>query len=694
MWGSNLQPQQTRDSRRNPWHDDEYLHDGREEAVTPPSDSSSPDDTDRNAGTWGERDAGRLNTHTAADDLNILREELATLSRTRSAGAQSERNDGLLRTISRKSTRQNVPQIERNDGLLRTLSRKSTRQTAPRRPSTTGPFHERASSVARTDTADVDKDADDEPGDIGAVAAEKEDDFELGEFMKEGHFEKRKDGESTKKVGVVYKNLTIKGVGSTATFVRTLPDAVMGTFGPDLYHLISGWVPSLRMGRHKQTRTLINDFSGVVKDGEMCLVLGRPGSGCSTFLKAIANNRESYESVDGDVSYGGISAEKQKKQFRGEVNYNPEDDSHMANLNVWQTLSFALKNKTKKNEKGDIPVILDALLRIFGISHTKYTPVGDEYVRGVSGGERKRVSIAETLATKSTVVCWDNSTRGLDASTALDYAKSLRIMTDISNRTTFVTLYQAGEGIYEVMDKVIVIDQGRCIYQGPAKEARQYFIDLGFECPDRQTTADFLTAVTDATERQFRDGYEAQAPKTPEDLEKAFRHSDMYKRNLAEIEDYETELKESDYHDAKEFAGAVRESKSKTVRKKSPFTVSFIRQVLACTQREFWLTWGDKTTIYTKFFIIISNALIVGSLFYGQSSDTSGAFSRGGSLFFSILFLGWLQLSELMKAVSGREIVKRHEDFAFYHPSAVTVARVLQDFPLLFVQVVPFGKLG
>jgi len=76
------------------------------------------------------------------------------------------------------------------------------------------------------------------------------------------------------------------------------------------------------------------------------------------------------------------------------------------------------------------------------------------------------VSIAETLATKSTVVAWDNSTRGLDASTALDYAHSLRVMTDISNRTTLVTLYQTGEGIYEVMEKVLVIDEGRMIYSG------------------------------------------------------------------------------------------------------------------------------------------------------------------------------------------------------------------------------------
>ena len=167
-------------------------------------------------------------------------------------------------------------------------------------------------------------------------------------------------------------------------------------------------------------------------------------------------------------------------------------------------------------------------MKMFGISHTAKTLVGNEMVRGISGGERKRTSIAETLATKSTVVCWDNSTRGLDASTALDYANSLRILTDISARTTLVTLYQAGEQIYELMDKVLVIDEGRMVYQGPAKEAKQYFLDLGLHCPERETTADFLTSVTDPAQRRFRPGFEASAPKTAEEFERVFKNSRNY----------------------------------------------------------------------------------------------------------------------------------------------------------------------
>lgn len=301
------------------------------------------------------------------------------------------------------------------------------------------------------------------------------------------------------------------------------------------------------------------------------------------------------------------------------------------------------------------------------------------------------MSIAETLATKSTVVAWDNSTRGLDASTALDYAKSLRVMTDISNRTTLVTLYQAGEQIYELMDKVLVIDEGRMVYSGPANEAKKYFQDLGYHCPDRQTTADFLTACTDPTERRFNNKFEGPIPKGPIELEKAFRDSGAYKQLLQDIDFYEKVLDETDHADARQFKQSVKEAKSRTVSKKSNYTVSFIRQVLACTKREFWLTWGDKTTLYTKFFIILSNGLIVGSLFYDQPTNTEGAFSRGGTLFFSILFLGWLQLSELMKAVSGRPVIARHKDYAFYRPSAVVIARVLQDLPLILLQVIPFS---
>lgn len=89
-----------------------------------------------------------------------------------------------------------------------------------------------------------------------------------------------------------------------------------------------------------------------------------------------------------------------------------------------------------------------------------------------------------------------SSTRGLDASTALEFGRALRIATDMARITTIVSIYQAGETLYQLFDKVCVIYEGRMAYYGPADKARQYFIDMGYEPANRQTTPDFLVAVS------------------------------------------------------------------------------------------------------------------------------------------------------------------------------------------------------
>lgn len=123
------------------------------------------------------------------------------------------------------------------------------------------------------------------------------------------------------------------------------------------------------------------------------------------------------------------------------------------------------------------------------------TKVGDEVTRGVSGGEKKRVSIAEAMITKASTQCWDNSTRGLDASTALEYVQSLRSLTNMAHISTAVALYQAGESLYDLFDKVVLIDEGRCLYYGPTEAAAAYFEELGFSRPARWTTADFVSFI-------------------------------------------------------------------------------------------------------------------------------------------------------------------------------------------------------
>jgi len=189
------------------------------------------------------------------------------------------------------------------------------------------------------------------------------------------------------------------------------------------------------------------------------------------------------------------------------------------------------------------------------------------------------LSIAETLATKSTVTGCDNSTRGLGANTVLDYAKSLRIITDVSNRTTIVTMYQAGEEIYNVMNKVVLIDQGRMIFSGPTTEAKQYFIHLSarsesfYPESDVQAhvvtfdriAADFLTTITDRIERQIQPRFEDKVPRNPDELAIAFQNSPNYARLSEDVDSYEQELVATGNTTATNFKKSVKSSKPSTV---------------------------------------------------------------------------------------------------------------------------------
>jgi ABC-type multidrug transport system ATPase subunit len=139
---------------------------------------------------------------------------------------------------------------------------------------------------------------------------------------------------------------------------------------------------------------------------------------------------------------------------------NSEEEIFFPTLTVGETIEFAARMKVLSQLPPGIESAeeyaessKEFLLRSVGISHTESTKVGDVFPRGVSGGERKRVSILECLITRASVFCWDNPTRGLDASIALEWTKAMRTMTDIFGLTTIVTLYQAANGIYEHFDE-------------------------------------------------------------------------------------------------------------------------------------------------------------------------------------------------------------------------------------------------
>ncbi|KAF3941557.1 hypothetical protein ABW19_dt0205188 [Dactylella cylindrospora] len=499
--------------------------------------------------------------------------------------------------------------------------------------------------------------------------------IDLEDYLKRTNRQREESGIIAKKVGVSFRDLAVTGTAGSKLYARTFKDELVDLFGGSIVQILARLLPS----KKPEVKAIIQGFNGVVKPKEMLLVLGKPGSGSSTFLRALTNQRRPFTSVDGTVHYSGVPFELAKGRYRGEILFNDEDDIHLPTLTVEQTLRFALKMKTPQtripgtSKNAFVETMLNLYTSMFGMKHTLKTMVGNHMVRGVSGGERKRVSIMEALASRATINAYDNSTRGLDSSTAIDYIRSLRILTTLTESTTIVTLYQAGESIYKEFDKVCLIDSGRQIYYGPASEARAYFESLGYEPQPRSTTADFLTSITNENERIISKSHEGPVPLTPEELEAAFRNSKYFKMLQDELDEYDDELKKAECEPAKVFEKAVTDEKNRGSSKK----------IFHLTHRELQLRFQDLGSIRNYMINAIILALLLGAMFYQIPRDSAGAFLTGGASFFSMVIIAWLQFGEGFRTLMMRSVATKQVTFAFYRPSALLVAQMLADIPTM-----------
>jgi ATP-binding cassette subfamily G (WHITE) protein 2 (SNQ2) len=470
-------------------------------------------------------------------------------------------------------------------------------------------------------------------------------------------------------VPVSWRGLSVSAPDTGPVTVKTLPRACLNTFGIDQFNVLKKLLFPKGLGKIK-TRNVLEDFTGIVTPGEMLLVLGRPGSGCSTFLRTLAN-RTSLE-IHGDLQYSGISADEFGKRHRRDTIYLPEKDQHIAALTVRQTLRFALRMSLPSEVRHGAMVeeLVQSMAQMFGIDHALDTPVGGSFSPGVSGGERKRVSIAEVLAAGSSVQCFDNSTRGLDSSTALDFVKAIHMLTKVGDRTTMATLYQAGETLYNYFDKVLVIYEGRQAFFGRTDEARKYFEDLGFVRAKGQTTAEFLSYVTDPAHREAATGSVAANMYTAADFAALFKSSPHYASLVSEI-------------DASLSLGHPQAATSMGT---ASFNLSYPLQLWECLLREIQLVRGQKIVHYGKWIATIILCLIIGSEYFDVSVDAQGAFTRGGLLFFALIVNGWLQFPELFDAHTNRPVLERQAALHMYRPSAVALARVIIEIPLIVFQ--------
>jgi ABC-type multidrug transport system ATPase subunit len=278
--------------------------------------------------------------------------------------------------------------------------------------------------------------------------------------------------------------------------------------------------------------------------GTMTLVCGPPGCGKSSFHKALAGRLfiDDTTTLNGVVSYNGKDISD--IQVRRIAAFIAQSDRHLPTLTVRETCAFANTctshyNKIEYNFADDPNLAreaswlknenlpLEMTLHLLGLRGVMDTPIGNTTIRGVSGGERHRVTTAEMVSGTFLVYFLDEISTGLDSSAAYDIVSTFRTYARIKQFTCLFSLLQPSPEVFDLFDRIIVLNEGRIIFQGPRGDVLSYFKTLGYVKPNHVDVADFLQEVT------TEEGIHFLLPEfrhlTSNEFVKAYMDSDMYK---------------------------------------------------------------------------------------------------------------------------------------------------------------------
>ncbi|CAL5195539.1 unnamed protein product [Lathyrus oleraceus] len=327
-------------------------------------------------------------------------------------------------------------------------------------------------------------------------------------------------------VEVRFKNLTVEAdsyVGSRA--LPTLPNVAL--------NIVESALGMFGISTAKRTKlTILKNASGIIKPSRMALLLGPPSSGKTTLLLALAGKLDAELRVKGEITYNGHKL----NEFvpRKTSAYISQNDVHVGEMTVKETLDFSARCQgvgtrydllselaRREKEAGIFPeaeldlfmkatavkgtessLITDYTLKILGLDICKDTIVGDEMHRGVSGGQKKRVTTGEMIVGPTKTLFMDEISTGLDSSTTFQIVKCLQQIVHLSEGTILMSLLQPAPETFDLFDDIILISEGQVVYQGPRDHIVEFFESCGFRCPERKGTADFLQEVTSRKDQE------------------------------------------------------------------------------------------------------------------------------------------------------------------------------------------------
>ncbi|KAF5748216.1 pleiotropic drug resistance protein 1-like isoform X2 [Tripterygium wilfordii] len=456
----------------------------------------------------------------------------------------------------------------------------------------------------------------------------------------------------------------------------------------------------------KKPFPILNDISGIIKPRRMTLLLGPPSSGKTTLLLALAGKLAKDLKVSGRVTYNGHGMNDFVPQRSSA--YISQYDLHIPELTVRETLNFSAKCQgvgsrydmltelTRREKAGNIKpdpdldlymkaavlndqpeanVVTDYFLKILGLEVCADTLVGDEMIRGISGGQKKRVTTGEMLVGPARALFMDEISTGLDSSTTYQIVNSLRQSIHILNGTALISLLQPAPETYDLFDDIILLSDGQIVYQGPRENVLEFFEYMGFKCPERKGVADFLQEVTSKKDQEqywiSRD--EPYSFVTVKEFAEAFQSFHVGRRLGDEL--------------------AVPFDKSKghpAALTTNKYGVSKKELLKICMSREFLLMKRNSFFYIFKLTQLIMLASVSMTLFLRTEMHRETVTDGGiflGALFFAVLIIMFNGYAELAMSIMKLPVFYKQRDLLFFPSWAYSLPTWILKIPITFAEV-------
>ncbi|KJE90030.1 ABC transporter [Capsaspora owczarzaki ATCC 30864] len=238
---------------------------------------------------------------------------------------------------------------------------------------------------------------------------------------------------------------------------------------------------------------VLEGVTGQLMPGRLTAVMGGSGAGKSSFLTTLAG-RATYGEELGLLEINGIP--DSLKRYKHLVGFVPQEDTMLRMLTVYETLYFSAMTRLPRHMSTQQKLgLIETVLEVLGLSEIRFSKIGDEDTRGISGGQRKRVNIGIEMVGQPSVLFLDEPTSGLDSSSSKEVCGCLQRLAK-TGLTVVAVVHQPRYEIFDMLDDLLLLGKGgRTVYLGPSKQALSYFEGLGFRCPSQCNPADFLIDV-------------------------------------------------------------------------------------------------------------------------------------------------------------------------------------------------------